>query len=45
MQRHRYRGKFPMNAPAITNIAMTQRRRFGTNILMNIFAIVNVSGT
>ena len=34
-----------MNAPAITDIAMTQRRRFGANILMNIFAIVNVSGT
>ena len=45
MQCHRCRGKFPMNAPAITNIAMTQRRRFGANILMNIFAIVNVSGT
>ena len=34
-----------MNAPAITNIAMTLRRRFGANIPMNIFAIVNVSGT
>ena len=34
-----------MNAPAITNIAMTQRRRFGANIPMNVFAIVNVSGT
>ena len=45
MQRHRCRGKFPMNAPAITNIAMTQRRRFGANIPMNVFAIVNVSGT
>ena len=45
MQRHRYRGKFPMNAPAITNIVMTQRRRFGANIPMNVFAIVNVSGT
>ena len=45
MQRHRCRSKFLMNAPAITNIAMTQRRRFGANILMNIFAIVNVSGT
>ena len=45
MQCHRCRGKFPMNAPAITNIAMTQRRRFGANIPMNVFAIVNVSGT
>ena len=45
MQCHRCRSKFPMNAPAITDIAMTQRRRFGANILMNIFAIVNVSGT
>ena len=34
-----------MNAPAITNIAMTQRHRFGPNIPMNVFAIVNVSGT
>ena len=45
MQCHRCRGKFPMNAPAITNIAMTQRRRFGANIPMNVFAIVNVSGS
>ena len=45
MQCHRCRGKFPMNAPAITNIAMTLRRRFGANIPMNVFAIVNVSGT
>ena len=45
MQRHRCHGKFPMNAPAITNIVMTQRRRFGANIPMNVFAIVNVSGT
>ena len=45
MQHHRCRGKFPMNAPAIMNIVMTQRRRFGANILMNIFAIVNVPGT
>ena len=34
-----------MNAPAITDIAMTQRRRFSANIPMNVFAIVNVSGT
>ena len=34
-----------MNAPAITDIAMTQHRRFGANIPMNVFAIVNVSGT
>ena len=34
-----------MNAPTITDIAMTQRRRFGANIPMNVFAIVNVSGT
>ncbi len=45
MQCHRCRSKFPMNLPAITNIAMTQRRRFGANIPMNIFAIVNVSVT
>ena len=34
-----------MNAPAITDIAMTQRRRFGANIPIIVFAIVNVSGT
>jgi len=34
-----------MNAPAITNIAITQRRRFGANMPMNVFTIVNVSGT
>ncbi|WP_044078827.1 hypothetical protein [Segatella salivae] len=45
MQRHRCRSKFPMNAPAITDIAMTQRRRFGANIPIIVFAIVNVSGT
>ena len=45
MQCHRCRGKFPMNAPAITNIVMTQRRRFGANIPIIVFAIVNISGT
>ena len=45
MQCHRCRSKFPMNAPAITDIAMTQRRRFGANIPIIVFAIVNVSGT
>ena len=34
-----------MNAPAITDIAMTQRRRFSANIPIIVFAIVNVSGT
>ena len=34
-----------MNAPAITDIVMTQRRRFGANISIIVFAIVNVSGT
>ena len=34
-----------MNAPTITDIAMTQRRRFGANISIIVFAIVNVSGT
>ena len=41
MQCHRCRSKFPMNAPAITNIAMTQRRRFGANIPMNVFGNIN----
>ena len=45
MQCHRCRSKFPMNALAITDIAMTQRRRFGANIPIIVFAIVNVSGT
>ena len=45
MQCHRCRSKFPMNAPAITDIAMTQRRRFGANIPIIVFAIVNISGT
>ena len=45
MQCHRCRSKFPMNAPAITDIVMTQRRRFGANISIIVFAIVNVSGT
>ena len=45
MQRHRCRSKFPMNAPAITDIAMTQRRRFGANTPIIVFAIMNVSGT
>ena len=31
-----------MNAPAITDIAMTQRSRFGANISMDVFAIENV---
>ena len=34
-----------MNAPAITDIVITQRRRFGANIPIIVFAIVNVSGT
>ena len=45
MQCHRCRSKFPMNAPTITDIVMTQRRRFGANIPIIVFAIVNVSGT
>ena len=45
MQCHRCRGKFPMNASAITDIVITQRRRFGANIPIIVFAIVNVSGT
>ena len=34
-----------MNAPAITDIVITQRRRFGANIPIIVFAIVNISGT
>ena len=42
MQCHRCRSKFPMNAPTITDIAMTQRRRFGANIPMNKSVTMNV---
>ena len=45
MQRHRYRGKFLMNAPAIANVATTQRCGCYTNIPMNVFAIANVTTT
>ena len=43
MQRHRYRGKFPMNAPAIANVIMVQCHRFYANISMNVSAIANVA--
>ncbi|WP_257898576.1 hypothetical protein [Segatella salivae] len=42
MQRHRYRGKFPMNAPAIANVITMQCHRFYVNISMNTSAIANV---
>ena len=43
MQRHRYRGKFPMDAPAIANVRTVQCHRFYANISMNTSAIVNVA--
>ena len=43
MQRHRYRGKFPMDAPAIANVIMVQCHRFYANISMNTSAIANVA--
>ena len=43
MQRHRYRGKFPMNAPAIANVITMQCHRFYANISMNIPVIANVA--
>ena len=45
MQRHRYRGKFPMDAPAIANVIMVQCHRFYINIPMNVFAILYVVTT
>ena len=45
MQRHRYRGKFPMDAPAIANVIMVQCHRFYANISMNTSAIANVATT
>ena len=43
MQRHRYRGKFPMDAPAIANVITMQCHRFYANISMNTSAIANVA--
>ena len=43
MQRHRYRGKFPMDAPAIANVITVQCHRFYVNISMNIPVIANVA--
>ena len=43
MQRHRYRGKFPMDAPAIANVITVQCHRFYANISMNTSAIANVA--
>ena len=45
MQRHRYRGKFPMDAPAIANVITMQCHRFYANISMNTSAIANVATT
>ena len=43
MQRHRYRGKFPMDAPAIANVITMQCHRFYASIPMNTSAIANVA--
>ena len=45
MQRHRYRGKFPMDAPAIANVITMQCHRFYANIPMNVFATMNTLTT
>ena len=45
MQRHRYRGKFPMDAPAIANVITMQCHRFYANISINTSAIANVATT
>ena len=42
MQRHRYRGKFPMDAPAIANVITVQCHRFYANISMHVCVMVNV---
>ena len=43
MQRHRYRGKFPMDAPAIANIITMQCHRYRGKFPMNTSAIANVA--
>ena len=45
MQRHRYRGKFPMDTPTIANVITVQCHRFYANISMNTSAIANVATT
>ena len=45
MQRHRYRGKFPMNIPTIADVITMQCHRFYANISMNTSAIANVATT
>ena len=42
MQRHRYRCKVPMDAPAIANLITVQCHRFYANISMDVSAILYV---
>ena len=42
VQCHGYYGDFPMNVFNIVIALMVQRRRFGANISMDVFAIENV---
>ena len=43
MQRHRYRGKFPMDAPAIANVITVQCHRYRGKFPMDTSAIANVA--
>ena len=45
MQRRRCRANIPMDISSIINIVTTQCRRYYINLLMNVFAIMNVSNT
>ena len=45
MQRHRYRGKFPMDAPAIANVITMQYHRYRGKFPMDTSAIANVATT
>ena len=45
MQRHRYRGKFPMDAPTIANVITVQCHRYRGKFPMDTSAIANVATT
>ena len=45
MQRYRYRGKFPMNVPAIANVITMQYHRYRGKFPMDTSAIANVATT
>ena len=43
VQCREYYGDFPMNVLNIVATLMVQRRRFGANIAMDVFAIMNIT--